>query len=249
MPEADHGRLIDRLRGGLIVSCQPSAESPLAGPGFAAAIARAAEIGGAAAIRADGPDDVAAVRRAVSIPVFGIWTVVTDGFPVSITPDLAAAFALADAGADVIAIDGTARPRGGGLSVGDLITRIHDELGLPVEADVDSVAAGESVAALGADLVGTSITGYVGAVASQEPDIDLVRRLATVTERPIVAQRYYQTVDQAGAAFAAGAHAVVVGSAITDPVHLTRMFVRGIRRVGFERGHDVRRGRRRTRRS
>ena len=220
--------VIDRLRRALIVSCQKSDESPLKGPGFAAAIARAAEIGGAGAVRADGPEDVAAIRRAVTLPVVAIRTAVTDGYPVYITPDFDSARALAAAGADVIALDGTGRPRVGGESVGRLIGRVHDELGLLVEADVDSVDEAIAAWAMGADLIGTSVTGYVGNPARREPDIGLVRRLSEALDRPIVAQRHYWTVEQVRAAFEAGAHAVVVGSAITDPVQLTRHFVEGM---------------------
>jgi N-acylglucosamine-6-phosphate 2-epimerase len=225
----DPSRLIAPLRGAIIVSCQPSAESPLAGPTFAAALARAAEIGGAGAVRVDGPDDVAAVRQAVGIPIVAIWTRPTEGYPVYITPDLDAARALARAGADIIAIDGTSRPRSGGQGVAGLIEAIHGELGLPVEADVDTEADGVAAAAVGADLLGTSVTGYIRDVGEPRPDLELVRRLARSTDRPIVAQRHYQTVDQVGAALDAGAHAVVVGSAITDPVFLTRRFVEGLR--------------------
>jgi N-acylglucosamine-6-phosphate 2-epimerase len=235
-PATTEGRwaaLLGRFDDALIVSCQPSTENPLSGPAFAAAIARAAEIGGARAVRADGPDDVAAVRRAVRIPVVAIRTVVTDGFPVSITPDLASARALTDAGADLIAIDGTARARAGGASVVELIARIH-ELGVPVEADVDSVEDAIAAAALGADLIGTSITGYAGGVPRREPDIELVRRLAITVDRPVVAQRHYATIEHVRAAFEAGARAVVVGSAIADPVYLTRRFVEGI--AGGARG-------------
>jgi N-acylglucosamine-6-phosphate 2-epimerase len=212
----------------LIVSCQPSDLSPLRGPQFAAALARAAELGGAAAVRADGPADVAAVRHAVSIPVVGIWTVVSDGYPVYITPDFGAARALATAGADIIAIDATGRPRAGGESAGRLIARIRDDLGLLVEADVDAVEEARLAASCGADFIGSSVTGYVRTTGRREPDIDLVRRLVDAVDRPVIAQRRLWTIEHVRAALDSGAHAVVVGSAITDPVQLTRHFVEAI---------------------
>jgi putative N-acetylmannosamine-6-phosphate epimerase len=213
------------VRGSLIVSCQPSDISPLRGPDFAGALARAAALGGAGAVRADGPDDVAAARRGIAIPLVGIWTRVTAGFPVYITPDFAAAQALATAGADVIAIDATSRPRSGGESPGRLIGRIHDELGLLVEADIDSVEEARTAASSGADCIGSSVTGYVGRPSMRGPDIDLVRRLVDAVDRPVIAQRHYWTTEDVRDALAAGAYAVVVGSAIVDPVRLTRHFV------------------------
>jgi N-acylglucosamine-6-phosphate 2-epimerase len=83
-------------------------------------------------------------------------------------------------------------------------------------------------ASFGADFIGSSVTGYVGMTGRREPDIDLVRRLVDAVDRPVIAQRHFWTVDHVRAAFDAGAHAVVVGSAIIDPVQLTRHFVEAI---------------------
>lgn len=223
-----NARTIDAFRNALIVSCQPSDLTPMRGSPFAAGFARAAEMGGARAVRVDGPEDVAAVKRAVSIPVVAIWTVVTDGCDVYITPNFRSARLLADAGADVIAIDGTGRSRPGDETVSDLIERIHADLGLPVEADIDSLKEAIAVREMGADMIGSSITGYVGTTHQREPDISLVRQLSHALDCPVIAQRHYWTLEHVRAAFGAGAHAVVVGSAITDPVQLTRRFVEGI---------------------
>jgi N-acylglucosamine-6-phosphate 2-epimerase len=47
--------LLERLKGGLIVSCQALPDEPLYGAGHMAAMARAAALGGAAVIRTNGP--------------------------------------------------------------------------------------------------------------------------------------------------------------------------------------------------
>ncbi len=198
------------------------------GPSYSAGFARAAEMGGARAVRVDGPEDVAAVKSAVTIPVIAIWTVVTPGCDVYITPHFEAARLLAVAGADVIAIDGTGRSRPGGGTVRELIERIHTDLGLPVEADVASLEDATAASDMGADLIGSSITGYVEKTQPREPDIGFVQRLSVAVARPVIAQRHYWTVEHVRGAFDAGAHAVVVGSAITDPVQLTRRFVEGV---------------------
>ena len=72
---------------GLVVSVQAPAGSPLASPGHMAAIARAAEAGGAAAIRAEGAEDVAAIKRAVDLPVIGLRKRRVSGSEVYITPE------------------------------------------------------------------------------------------------------------------------------------------------------------------
>ena len=70
---------LDRLRGQLVVSCQAREENPLHGPIFMAAMAKAAVLGGAAGIRADGVTDVSAIRASIGPdhPIIGIAKVKT----------------------------------------------------------------------------------------------------------------------------------------------------------------------------
>src|SRR5690348_153426 len=79
---------LERIRGGLVVSCQARDDNPLHGPAFMAAMARAAILGGAAGIRADGVADVAAIREAVGpeIPIMGIFKVKQPDGSLFITP-------------------------------------------------------------------------------------------------------------------------------------------------------------------
>src|SRR5712664_3234279 len=102
---------ISLLAGGLIVSCQAGSEDPLHGPTLMAAMARAAALGGAAAIRANGPEDIAAIRAAVELPIIGIWKVDMPGLGIRITPEIEHAKAVAAAGASIIAFDATDRAR------------------------------------------------------------------------------------------------------------------------------------------
>jgi putative N-acetylmannosamine-6-phosphate epimerase len=214
-------------RGALVVSCQAAPEHPLHGGIYMTAMARAAAEGGAGGIRANGPADIAAIRAAVSLPLIGLLKREDPGFPVIITPDFSAAQAVAEAGADIVALDATGRPRGGGADLADLIRRIHDELCLPVMADCASVADGVAAAGLGADYVASTLSGYTdGGPPGDAPDLALV---AALVERcggvPVVAEGRFTTPAQVAAAFACGAHAVVIGTAITDPRAITRRFV------------------------
>lgn len=92
-----------------MVSCQARPDNPLHGPVHMAAMARAAEQGGAGGIRANGVADIRAIRAATRLPLIGILKRFDPRFPVAITPDLASALAVAEAGADAIALDATAR--------------------------------------------------------------------------------------------------------------------------------------------
>src|SRR5215203_5160111 len=66
-----------RLGGGLVVSCQAREDNPLHGSPFMVAMARAAMLGGAAGIRADGVNDVAPIREVIpsEAPIIGIFKV------------------------------------------------------------------------------------------------------------------------------------------------------------------------------
>ncbi|HEX3350458.1 MAG TPA: N-acetylmannosamine-6-phosphate 2-epimerase [Acetobacteraceae bacterium] len=212
-------------RGSLVVSCQARPDNPLHGPVFMAAMAQAAAQGGASAIRANGPADIAAIRAAVDLPIIGILKRTDPGFPVSITPDFASARAVVEAGADIVALDATDRSRNG-ERIEMLIPRIREELGCAVMADIATLEQGLSAARLGAAYVATTLAGYTGDAPPPEgPDLDLVRALARALVRRdawVVAEGRYSTAAQIRDAFACGAGAVVVGTAITNPREITR---------------------------
>jgi putative N-acetylmannosamine-6-phosphate epimerase/L-amino acid N-acyltransferase YncA len=219
--------VIDRLKGGLIVSTQADPASPLANPVVIAAMAEAAEAAGCVGHRINTPEHLRAVRAACHRPIIGIYKVVVPGFDVYITPTLVSAREVAEAGGDVIAIDGTPRARPSGISLGELIAGIHETLKRPVMADVSTLAEGVAAAELGVDVVATTMAGYTPETADRKdgPDLQLVRDLAERLRVPIVAEGRYWQPSQVAAAFAAGAHAVVVGTAITAIGWLTSQFV------------------------
>jgi N-acylglucosamine-6-phosphate 2-epimerase len=219
---------LEAMRGGLVVSVQALPGSPLASPETMSAIARAAELGGAAGIRAEGPADVRAIKDAVAVPVIGLLKRDVPGSPVRITPSLDDARAVASAGADVVAVDATLRPRSGGMTSRDFVAALAGELEQSLLADVDSLEAAMAARAAGADAVATTLSGYTGdGPAPGKPDLELVRRLAGELDCPVLAEGRYSTPEDVSAALNAGAFAVVVGTAITDPLALTRRFAAG----------------------
>jgi N-acylglucosamine-6-phosphate 2-epimerase len=216
--------VFENLRGGLVVSVQAPGGSPLAAPSHLAAMARAAASGGAAGIRAV---EVAAVKDAVDLPVIGLRKRRVEGSDVYITPSLEDARAAAVAGADIVAVDATLRPRPDGVSLAALVS----ELPVPVLADVDCLEAGIAAREAGAAVVATTLAGYTGSGSTPStPDINLVEALVAELDCPVFAEGRIATPEQARAAFDAGAFAVVVGTAITDPVALTRGFAAAARR-------------------
>jgi len=217
-------------KGALVVSCQARADNPLHGPVYMSAMAKAAEVGGAKGIRANGEADVAAIRAVTALPIIGISKVWDDRFPVYITPGFEAAAQIARAGADIIGLDATPRPRDG-EPVDRLIRRIRAELGKEVFADIATLEEGRAAQAAGATYVATTLAGYTEETASRKtegPDLELLSALVAELLVPVVAEGRFDTPDLVAEAFRRGAHAVVVGTAITNPREITRKFVQAI---------------------
>ena len=218
------GGPVEQLRGGLVVSCQAAPGHPLHDPHVMGLLARCAQLGGAVAVRINGPDDVRVVKALVDIPVIGLHKLRRDGARDLITPGIAYAVDLVEAGADILAVEATSEAPG---DTSDLIRRIRADLGIPVMADVSTLDEALLAWDAGAELIGTTLSGYTAHTARDDtaPDVGLVVDLSAKGMRT-VAEGRYATVHDVEAAFNAGAFAVVVGTAITDPVALTRRFAR-----------------------
>lgn len=206
--------------GGLIVSCQPVPDSPLDKPEIVAAMALAAEQAGAVALRIEGVENLKATREVVSVPIIGILKRDLDDSPVRITAYLEDVDALAQAGADIIAIDGTDRVRP--VPVETLLARIHHHQRLAM-ADCSSMVDGMTCQKLGAEIIGTTLSGYTTAETPEEPDLALVKSLSDAGCR-VIAEGRYNTPAQAAEAMRHGAWAVTVGSAITRLEHICQWY-------------------------
>jgi N-acylglucosamine-6-phosphate 2-epimerase len=217
---------IRQVRCHLIVSCQALPGEPLFGADIMARMAIAAHQGGARAIRANGPADIRAIRAAVDLPVIGLFKDEVPGYPVYITPTLDHVRAVADAGAHIIAVDATDRPRPYPGTLAEYIRAIQAETGCPVLADVSTEAEGIAAQEAGADMVSTTMSGYTDYSPAQlGPDLGLVRRLAPRLTIPLIAEGRYKLPEQIRQALSFGALAVVVGGAITRPQEITRWLV------------------------
>lgn len=218
------------LAGAVIVSCQAAPGSPLDSPSMIAALARSAALGGAQGFRVDGPANVMAVRAVSNLPIIGIRKMRHPGHDLFITPTLADAQTLVEAGATIVALDGTARPRPGGETVEAIMSALH-EVGTPVMADISTQAEAEGAVAAGADLVATTLAGYTpstGDLDASEPAFGLLRQIRDLPV-PVVVEGRIWTVEHVERAFEGGAFAVVIGSAITAPNLITGRFVNAAR--------------------
>ena len=211
---------------GLIVSCQALPHEPLHGSDIMARMARAAQMSGAIGIRANTPQDIRAIKAAVDLPVIGIFKQDHDGFDVFITPTFETAKAVAEAGSDMVALDATPRPRPSSETLADLVKRIHDELNVLVMADCSTPEEAIHAAELGCDVVSTTLSGYTPySPKLPGPDFDMLEKILAAVKVPVIAEGRYHTPEHVAQALKMGAHAVVVGGAITRPQEITKRFV------------------------
>ncbi len=215
---------------GLIVSCQAYEGDPMFGANIMANMAKAAEAGGAVAIRVNSPQDIRAIRRITELPIIGLYKVYSSASDIYITPDFESAESIALAGSDIIAVDSTNRARPKNIKLSDLFKFIIDSLHIPIMADISCVEEAVIAESLGADMVSTTLSGYTSLEypASNEPDLALVEELVKTVKIPVVAEGRYHETLQVARAMILGAYAVVVGEAITRPEKITERYVHAL---------------------
>jgi N-acylglucosamine-6-phosphate 2-epimerase len=218
---------IQSLQSKLIVSCQAPVNSPLHNPEIIAAIAQTCVDRGAAGVRIDTPAHIEAVRKRLpNIPIIGLWKQMELGSDVYITPRYQDAVSVAEAGADIVAIDATLRERPNGDRIEEIISQIRDRLGKLVMADIDSVESAIAAVDAGADLIGTTLYGYTAATKHlSPPSFSLLSELVEKIELPVICEGGIASPQMAKQALNLGAYAVVVGTAITGIDLLTQAFV------------------------
>ena len=220
--------VLESIRGGLVVSCQAYPGEPMQDPRVMTAIAEAAVRGGAHGIRAQGLEDIRSIReRLPGVPLIGLLKVgPTDG--VFITPTVADCIRVVEAGADIVALDGTTRPRPDESTLQECFDAVHAG-GALVMADCGSVEDARASVAAGADCIGTTLAGYTGErPRTQGPDFDLLSEMVATGSRPVLAEGRVRSPEDAARCLSLGAFAVVVGTAITHPTSITRRFAEAL---------------------
>ncbi|OOF49350.1 N-acetylmannosamine-6-phosphate 2-epimerase [Rodentibacter trehalosifermentans] len=218
-------QIFQQLQKGLIASCQPVDEGPMDKPEIVAAMAQASVIGGAAGIRIEGVENLKATRAVVRVPIIGIVKRDLPDSPIRITPFLQDIEDLASVGADIIAVDGTHRPRP--VDLESAVKKIH-ELGCLAMADCANLEEGLHCQKLGFDIIGSTMSGYTGGEVPKEPDYQLVRDLKAAGCR-VMAEGRYNTPELAKTAIEIGADFVTVGSALTRLEHIVGWFADAVK--------------------
>lgn len=220
--------MLAQLKNGLIVSCQIQPTDPVYSMDFVVKMAKAAKWGGAAGIRANSPDQIAEIRKAVDLPIIGLYKIFSETSDVFITPTLEAARQVVEAGADILALDCTNQLTEEGRPAWELLPKVKESFpDVLVFADVSNYEEAKHAVELGADLVGPTLYGYTEETKHiDSPDLrEFARMCRDLKDQAfMVMEGHIYSPEDAVKALYLGADAVVVGSAITRPHLITKRF-------------------------
>jgi N-acylglucosamine-6-phosphate 2-epimerase len=219
----------DCLRRSLIVSCQAPPGDPLDDVDTLRRIAASVVRGGAGGLRANGIDCIRAFRQETGVPIIGIQKRRIFG-EISITPDFASAKSIADAGADIIALDCTTSRSPAAEPWKQVLGKIQAEIGKPVLADIATLQEALDAQNAGADAVATTLHGFTPETAQfRAVNWELIEHLIRALHVPLIVEGHISQPDEVRRAMDLGAYAVVVGSAITRPESITARFAAALR--------------------
>lgn len=219
--------IIEALKKGLIVSCQALKDEPLHSSFIMGKMAYAAYLGGAKGIRANSYEDIVEIKKSVDLPVIGIVKRDYADSSIYITPTIKEIGELVAAKVDIIALDATDRVRPNNQTLGSFVKEIRETYNdLLLMADISTYEEGLKAAELGFDIISTTLSGYTPNSPKLEgPDFELLDMLVRTVKKPIIAEGRIWEASDAAEALRIGAHAVVVGTAITRPREITKRFV------------------------
>ena len=226
-----NAEILEKIKGGLIVSCQALEDEPLHSSFIMGRMAYAAYLGGAVGIRCNSVADIREIKTTVSLPLIGIIKKDYPGSSVRITPTMEEVDALMAEGVSIIAMDATDRVRPDGKTISETFPEIRKKYPNQLfMADCSTYADAQRAEMLGFDLVGTTLYGYTEQTQGlTPPSFEFIASLAQGIRKPIIAEGGIWSPQQLRTAMDQGVHACVVGSAITRPMEITQRYVSGLK--------------------
>lgn len=219
--------VLEKLRGGMIVSCQSEGDDPFnADPKYMGLFAKAAEMGGAVGIRTQGLEKLKAIKTTVNLPIIGLLKSHFPDGTVCITGSFKEVEDLIAAGSDIVAIDGTFREREG-LNGPAFIKAVKEKYGCIILADIATYEEAKACEVYGADAISTTLNGYTPDTLSsvEGPNLYLLDKILKGIKIPVFAEGRYNTPADAQMAMEMGAYGVISGTALTRPRVITKWFV------------------------
>lgn len=224
--------ILEKIKGKLITSCQALPSEPLyvEEKSIMYLMARAAKQAGSPCIRTNSIRDIVAIKKETSLPVIGLIKIDYDGYDSYITPTMKEIDELVSVDTDIIALDCTMRKRGDGSTINQFIKEIKSKYpDIILMADISTYEEGINAWKCGVDFVGTTLSGYTNYSPKIDgPDIELVKKLSSNIDIPVIAEGKVHSPEQAVQMLSAGAYAVVVGGAITRPLEIATRFINAI---------------------
>lgn len=224
--------ILDAIHGKMIISCQAIPGEPLylEDDSVMYLMARAAKRAGTPAIRTSSIRDVAAIKKETGLPVIGLVKINYPGYDSYITPTMKEVDDLVAVGSDVVALDCTLRKRGDGTTINEFIAQIREKYpDIILMADISNYEEGINAWKCGVDIVGTTMSGYTDYTSKKdEPDYELMTRLATDMDIPVIGEGKIHYPAQAVKALQTGVWSIVVGGAITRPLEIAQRFMKAI---------------------
>ncbi len=221
-------KIVNELKGKLVVSCQALPEEPLHSSFIMGRMALAAMQGGASGIRANTPEDIREIKKVTGLPVIGIVKREYPDSSVYITPTMREILELIDVRPEIIAVDATKRTRPRGVNLDEFFAemkkRCPDQL---LMADCSTIEEAIYADKLGFDFIGTTMIGYTDesrGLRIEEDDFAILRCIIEKVKHPVIAEGNINTPEKARRVIDLGAFSVVVGSAITRPQLITKSF-------------------------
>jgi N-acylglucosamine-6-phosphate 2-epimerase len=223
-------QIIKDLKGKIIISCQAALGEPFYHENAMLAMLNSVVSGGAQGLRLAGERDIANAKKLFKLPIIGITKPknIPENYKeiVYITPTIKDAKKIIDAGADIVAFDATSRKRN--ENIADMIAFIQKCNKISM-ADISTYTEALEARKYGADIVSTTLSGYTKETdhksSNNRPDFELLKMLVETLDCPVILEGRIWEKEDVRLAFEYGAHAVVIGSAVTRPHEIVKRFL------------------------
>lgn len=228
--------ILEKLRGGVIISCQALPGEPMYSEkgGVMPLFAKAAKEAGAVGIRANSVRDIVEIQEVVDLPIIGIIKQDYEEADAFITPTMAEVDALVETGVEIIALDATVSSRPKGESLEAFVKTIKESYPQQLlMADCSTLEEMITAEKLGFDFIGTTLVGYTEQskhLAINANDFEIIRQAREKIKAPIIAEGNISTPEKVKRVFELGVDSVVVGSAITRPLVIAKPFIEAAKR-------------------